>query len=74
MNLNKGLEYIGSILVVAATLIVTSNIGYMVLAFIIYSLANAAWVWLGVRLNMHGLIAMNLFLMLVNFWGIGRWM
>lgn len=74
MTLNKRLEFFGSIGVIVATLIVTSNIGFMILAFLIYSFANTMWIWLGVRTDMKWLVAMNAFLILVNIWGIYRWL
>ena len=67
-------EYTATTMIVTATLIVSSNIGYMALSMVLYMLGNICFAYMAYHLNRWGFFGMSIFLALVNVWGFFRWL
>lgn len=68
------IEWIGTITGLMGALIVSSNMGYVGVGYIIFLISALCVLYVGVVLRRWGIFTMSLGYSLINLWGIWRWL
>lgn len=67
-------EWFGVITGILGAVIISSNIGYVEIGYIIFSFSAVSMMYFARKLNRWPLFTMNVIFLAINFWGIWRWL
>ena len=73
-NLLDYAEWIGTITGVLGALIIASNIGFVGYAYIVFWFSAFCYMFFAWKLKRWPLFFMNCVFLMINFWGIWRWL
>ena len=73
-NIVDWLEWFGTLTGIMGALIISSNIGYIGQAYIIFGFSAVCYLVFAWTFKRWPLFIMNCVFMVINFWGIWRWL
>ena len=73
-NLIDGLEWVGTITGIGAALVVSSNMGYIGIGYTVFLISAVCILYVALKLERWGLFTMSIGYILINLWGIWRWL
>lgn len=73
-NLVDWFEWIGTITGLTGAAIISSNIGYVGWGYVIFWLSSLCFMYFSYKLERWPLFIMNTTFLVINTWGIWRWL
>lgn len=73
-NLIDSMEWFGTVTGLGGALVVSSNMGYVGVGYIVFLLSALSILYVGWKLERWGLFTMSIGYSLINLWGIWRWL
>lgn len=73
-NYYRILEWSGSFFCLLASLLIASNTGSEILAYIIFTISNLLMLKFCYALKLYGLLTLNIAFLFINGFGLIRWM
>ena len=68
------MEWLGTITGLGGAIVVSSNVGYVGIGYIVFLLSSVFILYVALKLSRWGLFTMSIGYILINFWGIWRWL
>ncbi len=73
-NLLDSLEWFGTVTGIGGALVISSNIGHIGPAYIVFLISALSIWYVSWKLERWGLVTMSIGYSLINIWGIWRWL